>query len=278
MKLVLRGQFRIRPLAAGRLKSDLGLEIGREPSARLHAGSSFPSEDPHYAPVSKAGTTSGMTGYHAIGIGGVGFAVVAMEVTEQSKPHSELITFRNHGRFEPFLGRLWGRHFGDEKMKNTFMLTAAAALLASIAVPSIAQDAGAGVSVDTPAGQMDADADVNADSNADVNADATADQTYGAVMSSVAGSADVDLSAVTDEAKVTIVLLSSLQGNADTEAAALDEELTANADAMTKLHSNIEANATIKAKLEAEGHTSNDVVAVKSNADGSVVVYVDDRA
>ena len=35
---------------------------------------------------------------------------------------------------------------------------------------------------------------------------------------------------------------------------------------------------TIKAKLEAEGHATSDVVAVKSNADGSVIVYVDDRA
>ncbi|MNT82505.1 hypothetical protein D3C72_2222430 [compost metagenome] len=104
------------------------------------------------------------------------------------------------------------------------------------------------------------------------------DNTYGSVVSSIQGSADVDLSTVTDEAKVTIVLLSSLQGDAATEAAALDEALSANADGMTTLHNNIDGNATIKAKLEAEGHATSDVVAVKSNADGSVIVYVDDRA
>lgn len=97
-------------------------------------------------------------------------------------------------------------------------------------------------------------------------------------MSSLKGSADVDLSTVTDEANVPVVLLSSLQGNADAEAAALDEALSANADAMTTLHANIEANAAIKAKLEADGHTADDVVAVKSNADGSIIVYVDDCA
>lgn len=163
-------------------------------------------------------------------------------------------------------------------MKNTMVITAAAALLASMAVPAFAQDAGAaagaGVTVETPA----AGAKAGVDAKAGGNASDMADQTYGSVVSSVAGSADVDLSTVAEDANITIVLLSSLQGNAATEAAALDEALTANADAVTKLHSNIAANAAIKAKLEADGHTADDVVAVKSNADGSVIVYVDDRA
>ena len=163
-------------------------------------------------------------------------------------------------------------------MKKTIATTAIAALLAATALPALAQDAGvgvdagAGVTVDTPA----VDAEVGADANA--NAGGMSDNTYGSVVSSVAGSADVDLSTVTDESKVTIVLLSSLQGNAATEAAALDEAISANADGMTTLHANIDGNETIKAKLEAEGYASSDVVAVKSNADGSIIVYVDDRA
>ena len=163
-------------------------------------------------------------------------------------------------------------------MKKTIATTAIAALLAATALPARAQDAGAGVgagvTVDTPA----VDAEVGADANANANAGGMSDNTYGSVVSSVSGSADVDLSTVTDESKVTIVLLSSLQGNAATEAAALDEAISANADGMTTLHANIDGNATIKAKLEAEGYASSDVVAVKSNADGSVIVYVDDRA
>lgn len=167
-------------------------------------------------------------------------------------------------------------------MKKTIIVTTVAALLATSALPIMAQDAGvqvdagAGVTVDTPA--VDAAIGADANANANANAGGMSDNTYGSVVSSVKGSADLDLSGVTDEANITIVLLSSLQGDAATEAAALDEALTANADGMTTLHANIDGNAAIKAKLEAEGHAAADVVAVKSNADGSVVVYVDDRS
>src|SRR5690606_34273892 len=51
-------------LAADRLKRNLGLELGRKPSACLHAGSSFPSGDPPYAPVSETGTTSKRHRWH----------------------------------------------------------------------------------------------------------------------------------------------------------------------------------------------------------------------
>ncbi|HUH76043.1 MAG TPA: hypothetical protein VLZ53_01630 [Devosia sp.] len=164
-------------------------------------------------------------------------------------------------------------------MKKTLILTAVATLLASVTLPAIAQDAaagaGAGVKVDTPA--VDVQAGGNANAAANSNAGGVSDNTFGSVMSSLKSSADVDLSAVTD-ANISVVLLSSLQGNAATETAALDKALTDNADAMTKLHANLAANAAIKAKLEAEGHSADDVVAVKTNADGSLIVYVDDRA
>lgn len=169
-------------------------------------------------------------------------------------------------------------------MKKTIIATTIAALLSASALPVLAQDAGvqvdtgAGVTVDTPAVDAAAGVDANAKANANANAGGMSDNTYGSVVSFIKGSADVDLTTVTEEANITIVLLSSLQGNAANEAAALDEALTANADGMTTLHTNIDGNAAIKAKLEAEGHTSADVVAVKSNADGSVIVYVDDRA
>ena len=169
-------------------------------------------------------------------------------------------------------------------MKKTIIATTIAVLLTSSAFPAFAQDAGvgvdagAGVTVETPAVDAKTGADAKANANASGNVGGMAANTYGSVISSVSGSADVDLAGVTDEANVTIVLLSSLQGNAATEAAALDQALSANADALTTLHSNIEANAAIKAKLEAEGYTADDVVAVTSSADGAVTVYVDDRA
>jgi hypothetical protein len=46
MKLVPCRKLRNRPLSPQRLKRDLRLELAREPSARLHGGSSFSSSDP----------------------------------------------------------------------------------------------------------------------------------------------------------------------------------------------------------------------------------------
>ncbi|WP_375599908.1 hypothetical protein [Devosia sp. Naph2] len=193
-------------------------------------------------------------------------------------------------------------------MKKTIIATAITALLASTAVAQDAKvgvDAGAGVSVDTPSLDAGADtsvgagagADAGANTNANANTKANAnnkanagvgagasanasdmaDNTYGSVMASLKGSAELDLSSITDESKVTIVLLSSLQGEAANESAALDAELTANADAQAGLHERIEQNTAITAKLEAEGHAVEDVISIKTKADGSVVVYVDDR-
>jgi hypothetical protein len=190
---------------------------------------------------------------------------------------------RNHFRIASFLLAQWGATHKELNMKKTLILTAVATLLASVTLPAMAQDAaagagaGAGVKVETPAVNVQGGANANANAAANSNAGGVSDNTFGSVMSSMMTSADADLSAATD-ANVSVVLLSSLQGNGATEAASLDKALTDNADAMTKLHSNIEANAAIKAKLEAEGHSADDVVAVKTNADGSVIVYVDDRA
>ena len=169
------------------------------------------------------------------------------------------------------------------------IITAAtlAALLSTSAFPAFAQDAnagvgvdaGAGVSVETPAADANAGAAVGVDANASANASGdAADNTYGSVMSSIKGNASVDLSTVTESSTITVVLLSSLQGNAETEAAALDTELSANADSQATLHSAIAGNTAIAAKLEAEGYAAEDVVSVKTKADGSVIVYVDDRA
>ena len=181
-------------------------------------------------------------------------------------------------------------------MKKTIIATTIAALLASSAVPAIAQDAGVGVdaggavSVETPnldaEGGVDAGAEAtvdasgkaNANANANANAGGNADNTFGSVMASLNAAADIDLSVVTEDTQITVIALSSLEGNADTESAALDTALSADAEAHTALHDKIEANAAIKAKLEAEGFAVADLITIKSNADGPIVVYVDDRA
>jgi hypothetical protein len=104
-------------------------------------------------------------------------------------------------------------------------------------------------------------------------------ETYGAVISSIrsGSSADVDLSSVEDSEDVNIVMLSSLKGKAASRANALDQALAANKTARTKLQAEIEDNDAISSKLEADHFTSKEVVAVKTSADGTVTVYVDDR-
>ena len=143
-------------------------------------------------------------------------------------------------------------------------------------------DAGVGADVDA---NVDDTLDANANANASADANASndmageqADDTYGSVMASINTVADFDFSAVSDDTEITIVTLSSLVGNAETESAALDAALSADVEAQVTLHNRIEANAAIMAELEAEGYTSEDVVSLKSKADGAIVVYVDDRA
>jgi hypothetical protein len=188
-----------------------------------------------------------------------------------------------------------GTHlFGENNTMQKTILTVAA-LLATISLPSVAQDvsvdagAAGGVSVETPSVGADvnasgavstetsaSDTSAAAGANANAAANASTDDTYGSVVAAVNASGSVHLSTVTDEAKVTIVLLSSLKGEAATESAGLDAAIEANADAHAKLQQDAWANTAIKAKLEAGGYTSDDVVAVKTTADGSLLVYVDD--
>src|SRR5690606_24869136 len=158
----------------------------------------------------------------------------------------------------------WGRcecggttHQGASRMKKTIIATTMATLLAATALPVLAQDvdAGAGVTVETP--------DVDAAVDTAVDAAAGVADSLTSVTAAIAGSATVDLSAVTDESQVNVVLLSSLEGDVATEGAALDEALSANAEGSSTLQANIDGNAAIKAKLDAEGYAASDVVAVK---------------
>jgi hypothetical protein len=203
-------------------------------------------------------------------------------------------------------------------MKKTIFATTIAALLATSALPAVASNSGLnldlgldsaisldsdlltaqtdvgvdanvdasedGLNVDAGVGaDAEVDADDSLDAAAGVDASTTAsvdaeDNSFDSLSAAIATSADFDLSVVTDEEDVTIVLVSGLEGDIAVDGAGLDEELAAHADAHATLHANIDGNAAIKAKLEAEGFAAADVVAVKSKADGSVLVYVDDRA
>ena len=155
-------------------------------------------------------------------------------------------------------------------MKATLALAALAA--AALSLPALAQD-NPSLSLST-----EVSGDVSAPTEGPLDAQITSDNSYASLIAAITASEAVDLSAVTDEAKVSIVLVSTLSGDAATEGAALDAAVAAQADALVTLRADATANAAISAKLGADGHTAEDVVAIRTDASGNVLVYVDDRA
>jgi hypothetical protein len=87
----------------------------------------------------------------------------------------------------------------------------------------------------------------------------------------VESGAPVKLATEADKTPVQIVLMSEMPE----DATPLD--LTEDADELATLHASIEDNAAVKAKLTAGGYAVDDVAAMTSNVDGSIIVYVDDR-
>ena len=155
-------------------------------------------------------------------------------------------------------------------MKTTLALTAA--LLATLTVPALAQDSPS-LSLST-----EVSGDVSAPTEGPLDAQITTDNSYASLIAAINANEAVDLSGVTDEAKVSIVLVSTLTGDAATEGAALDAAVAAQAEALTTLRADATANAVINAKLTAEGYTADDIVAIRTDASGNTLVYVDDRS
>ncbi|HEV7293002.1 MAG TPA: hypothetical protein VGN79_11840 [Devosia sp.] len=186
-------------------------------------------------------------------------------------------------------------------MKKTLIITTAA-LFATTAMPSFAQDASAttstdaNTSVETPA--MDADVSAGGAMDADTGAGAMdaagstamdaggamsvgteefSDNSYEAALAGIQTSGQVEFDLI-EEDDIVIMLLSELEGDAETGNVDIDAALDANADVMSALHTSISDNEAIVSSLEAEGDfTAEDVVAVRTNSDGMLVVYVDDR-
>ncbi len=146
-------------------------------------------------------------------------------------------------------------------------------LSAALALPAAAQDLS--LSGESSAPATSAESDINA--GAPLDAQITGSNSYTSLIDAINANESVDLSAVTDESQVKIVLVSTLEGDAAVEGALLDEALSAQASALTTLRTDVSANAVITGKLDAEGYTVENVIAVRSDADGSTLVYVDDR-
>jgi hypothetical protein len=183
------------------------------------------------------------------------------------------------------------------KMNKLSALALGTALTLSMPLAALAQDADAGVTLDggvqTELGGEDAGADVGIDAGVDagvsaegasdmgvdVGADASAGAyTYGDLDNAIHGAGTADFSAVTADTEIEIVEISSLGDDGEFTADAFAESRADFQADIDLLQSKISGNADITAALEAEGYTDSDVVAVWTQADGSLTVFVDSQS
>jgi hypothetical protein len=153
-------------------------------------------------------------------------------------------------------------------MKMTTLISAAALVPLLAVSPVLAQGS-------SSAASSLASSALNASASASAEASAHLDMS-GLLATLAAGNATVDLSGITDASVINFVTVSSLPPSETPDA--LDTALQTNKAAVDKLRADIGANAVLSAKLRTAGYTADQVVAVVTETDGSVTVYVDDRA
>lgn len=95
------------------------------------------------------------------------------------------------------------------------------------------------------------------------------------LTSALDAGASADLSAITDASTVNFVTVSSFS---DADKTSLDTAIGSKTEALASLRGSVSANAALKAKIEAAGYSSDDVLWVETGTDGAVTVYIDDRA
>lgn len=148
-------------------------------------------------------------------------------------------------------------------MHNLLKLGSLAVIVAATAVPVLADNSSSSSSQASS-------------SMASSSAEQTgANVNYGNIISAIQAGKSADLTTITDSSTINIVLVSDVKANGDTNA--LDNALKKNADAAATLKANVDTNAALKAKLTAGGYTSDQVVAVIAEADGSFTVVVNDQ-
>lgn len=166
-------------------------------------------------------------------------------------------------------------------MNKIIMASAIAALLSSAAPAALAQGDTSGTSGNAgaaPAASSNSDSSGNANNSSTTTHNDMGGDSYSTVMESIQNAADLDLSSITDQSKITIVKLSSIMENASGDMAKLDETMVSRASEQEGLHTRIKQNNALTSKLEAEGHDVEDVISIRTKSDGAVTVYVDDRS
>jgi hypothetical protein len=146
-------------------------------------------------------------------------------------------------------------------MKNLLKLSAI--LLAASAAPVFADDASSQASSAPSSMASSSSSAEDAGTN------------YGQIISALQAGKTVDLTTIKEDSTINIVLVSDVKANGATNA--LDTALKKNADAAATLKANVDANATLSAKVTDAGYTTNQVVAVLANDDGSFTVVINDQ-
>lgn len=139
-------------------------------------------------------------------------------------------------------------------------------------------DADAGVEGGVDAGsnaEVGVGADLRSDSMVDGEAGTSA-YTYGDLDAALQGAGTANLSSINADTTIEIVGISTLGDDGEFTADAYGETSADYQSDVTALQGNVEGNADIVAALEEDGYTTDDVVAVWSQADGTLTVFVED--
>ncbi|WP_029040666.1 hypothetical protein [Cucumibacter marinus] len=160
--------------------------------------------------------------------------------------------------------------------------TLAGAML--FAAPSMAQDAMAPDAMDqnfmAPTVELGVDATAAASGEANSSRMTSGADTYGDVIAEVQTNVGVtlNLDAFAEADEVDFVRLSELKADPDTATPTLDSVLEGNAEAIDRLQADVEASSALRAEIEEQDFSIEDVIAIDAATDGTLDVYVDDRA
>ena len=152
----------------------------------------------------------------------------------------------------------------------------ALALLSVIALPGLAAAQSSGSSEPSSSASSEASSAVSSQPSSEMSSEPATDN-FGSLISALqAGKGETDLSTITEATIVNFVTVSSLIANGSPQA--LDNALDKNKATVDELRADVAASTALSAKLTGAGYAADDVVAVVTETDGSVSVYVDDRA
>ena len=143
-----------------------------------------------------------------------------------------------------------------------------AALAALLATPSLAQDvhAPAANNMQTPAEAS------SAEMPRDHNGNPLELPTLMAIYDTAQFASGDAIAAATDPDKIYVVKLSQLENGEDQATPPAD---TSGIDA---LRASLSSNSMVAGKVTDAGFSADDIVAVRTSADGGLIVFIDDRA